>query len=228
MSETNLLPPDGFRQRGYEPKGTRLLMVRHGEAFANALGIAGGPIGDGGLTALGRAQAEALATRLRRTNELAKASAFYTSTLPRAIETGEIIRPALGVDLTPVTDESLCELNVGEADGLTWDEIVARFPPVDWDVDPDAPCAPGGESLLGIYDRCAAAFNRLIARHPGELVVMVVHGGVIEQALKVYQGLPGTVRLRLRSEHCSMSEFEFDGEYRRLLRYNDLSPMGDS
>ena len=95
MSEEDRLPPEGFRQRGPRPSGTRLLMVRHGESRANADGVAGGPIGDGGLTDLGRRQARALAERLARSRELDGASALYTSTLPRAIETAEIVRASL-------------------------------------------------------------------------------------------------------------------------------------
>ncbi len=226
MSGEERLPPEGFRQRGALPTGTRLLMIRHGESFANEQGRAGGPLGDGGLTDRGRAQARALAARLARTGELAAASAFYTSTLPRAIETGAIVLPAIGAKLSAVTDESLEELGVGEADGLTWEEIAQRYEAPDWNVDPYALNVPGGESLMGFFERCALAIDRLVARHPAELVVLVVHGGFIEQALKVYQGVGGAVRLRPRIEFCSMSEFEFDGERRRLLRYNDLSPMG--
>jgi probable phosphoglycerate mutase len=220
------LPPEGFRQRGAAPTGTRLLMIRHGESVANETGLAGGPLGDGGLTARGRAQAPALAARLSMTGELSAASALYTSTLPRAIETGAIVLPAVGVKLTAVADESLGELGVGEADGLTWEEIADRYVAPDWNADPFARNVPGGESLIEFFDRCVGAIDRLVVRHPRALVVLVVHGGFIEQALKIYQGLSGEVRLRPRIEFCSMSEFEFDGERRRLLRYNDLSPMG--
>ena len=65
-SEDKRLPPAGFRQRGPKPTGTRLLLIRHGESYANADGLAGGPIGDGGLTPLGRRQAQALVDRLAR------------------------------------------------------------------------------------------------------------------------------------------------------------------
>jgi probable phosphoglycerate mutase len=160
------------------------------------------------------------------TGELSAARAFYTSTLPRAIETGAIILPAIGAKLVAVADESLGELAVGEVDGLTWEEIAARYVAPDWDVDPHVRNVPGGESLMEFFDRCTRAIDRLVARHPGELVVLVVHGGFIEQALKIYQGLSGQVRLRPRIENCSMSEIEFDGPRRRLLRYNDLSPTG--
>lgn len=226
MSLDELLPPEGFRQRGTVPTSTRLLMIRHGECVANERGLAGGPLGDGGLTDRGRAQARSLAARLSVTRELSSASAFYTSTLPRAIETGDIVRPAIGATLSAVADESLSELGVGEADGLTWSEIADRYESPDWDKDPFERNVPAGESLMEFFERCVAAIDRLVARHPRELVVLVVHGGFIEQAMKIYQGLGGEVRLRPRIGYCSMSEIEFNGERRRLLRYNDLSPMG--
>lgn len=226
MSLAELLPPEGFRQRGPLPTGTRLLMIRHGEAVANARGLAGGPLGDGGLTELGRRQAGALARRLNVTRELASASALYTSTLPRAIETGAIVRTAINPELVAVADDSLCELGVGEADGMTWTQIAERYPLPDWDRDPSQLNVPGGESLLEFFQRCVDAIDRVVARHPHELVVLVVHGGFIEQAMKLYQGLAGGVRLQARIEHCSMTEIEFDGARRRLLRYNDLSPIG--
>jgi probable phosphoglycerate mutase len=224
-AEDRRLPPAGFRQRGPKPSGTRLLLIRHGESYANANGLAGGPIGDGGLTPLGRRQAEALAQRLRTSHELAKATALYTSALPRAIETGEIVSRALPEGLTPVVDETLNEISVGEGDGLAWAEYVERYGAPDWDLDPDALTAPGGESLLGFYERCREAIERLVARHPHELVVVVCHGGFIEQAMKMYQEVKPEVRLRPRIENCSMTEIEFRDGWRRLLRYNDRAPL---
>lgn len=225
MNEDSLLPPEGFRQRGPLPTGTRLLMIRHGESRANAEGLAGGHKGDGGLTDLGRRQARALRDRLAMSRELAGASAFYTSTMPRAIETGEIVRTALAKSLEPFTDESLCEISVGDGDGLTWAAFTERFGTPNWDIDPNQITAPGGESLLGFFERCREVFARLVVRHPGELVVIVAHGGVIEQAMKIYQGLDGSIRLRPRIENCSMTEIEFSEGRRRLLRYNDLAPL---
>ena len=224
MSEDSLLPPLGFRQRGPLPSGTRLLMVRHGESQANARGLAGGHVGDGGLTELGRRQAAALAGRLEMSRELDGASAFYTSTMPRAIETGDYLRRAL-MPIEPVEDADLCEISVGEGDGLTWAEFTERFGSPDWDVDPYQITAPGGESLMSFYERCRLAIERLVASHPGELVVLVVHGGFIEQAMKVYLGVAGHVRLKPRIENCSMTEIEFNGDRRRLLRYNDRVPL---
>ncbi len=224
-NEDQRLPPSGFRQRGPKPSGTRLLLIRHGESYANANGLAGGPLGDGGLTPLGQRQAQSLVARLTMSGELSKTTALYTSALPRAVETGEILRAALPTGLVPVVDESLNEISVGEGDGLPWAQYVERYGAPDWDLDPDALTAPGGESLLGFYERCRAAIERLVERHPHELVVVVCHGGFIEQAMKLYQGVAPDVRLRPRIENCSMTEIEFRDGWRRLLRYNDRAPL---
>jgi broad specificity phosphatase PhoE len=226
VSLADRLPPEGFRQRGPVPTGTRLVLIRHGECVANEKGLAGGALGDGGLTVLGRSQAEALAHRLTLTGELRAANAFYTSTLPRAIETGAIVFAAIHPDIVPARDEDLGELHVGEADGLTWTEIEARFELPDWETNPGQRNVPGGESLLDFFARAKGVIDKIVAAHPGELVVIVSHGGLIEQAMKIYQGLDGADRLRPRIEHCSMTEIEFHDGAMRLLRYNDLSPIG--
>ncbi len=220
-----LSPPEGFRTRGDPPTGTRLVLIRHGEAYCNARGVVGGPLGCGGLTELGRAQARALCERLAMSREFDDAVALYTSVLPRSIETAEIIAPALPSHLAAVPDCDLCELHPGEADGMTWAQMSAAFGGPDWDEDPDTPFAPGGESWTGFYERCRRAFGVIAARHPGQRVIAVVHGGVIEQAMKLVEEAAPSRRLGLRTENCSMTEIEFVGTRPRLLRYNDLAPL---
>ena len=218
-------PPPGFKIGGDEPTGTRLVLVRHGEAQCNARGVIGGPLGDGGLTDAGRAQAAQLRERLVRTRELDNVSALYSSVLSRAIETAALLAPGLPAGLTAQADCDLCELHPGEADGLTWAEFVDRYSVPDWDNDPYTALAPGGESWAGFYERCTTAFERLVKHHPGERVVLVVHGGVVEQAMKAVLGAAPHDRLRLRPANCSMTEIEYEDGAARLLRYNDVSPL---
>ncbi|MDE3146501.1 MAG: histidine phosphatase family protein [Acidobacteriota bacterium] len=215
-------PPQGFRTSGDEPRGTRLVLVRHGEAGCNVAGVVGGPLGCTGLTALGRAQANSLAQRLAFTHEFDDALAAYSSVLARAEETAAIVTKGMGLEV--VADCDLCELHPGLADAMTWDEMIAHFGGPDWDLDPTTPFAPQGESWTGFYERCERAFRRLSDQHPEGLVLLFVHGGVIEQAMKWAMGAPAHARLRLRTEHCSLTEIEiFQGEV-RLLRYNDRAP----
>lgn len=225
MSHDPVLPPDGIRQRGPVVSGTQLILIRHGESVANSSGVAGGMLGDGGLTALGRLQVRTLSTRLTMTGELNVATAFYTSVLPRAHATAVLLVPALPSRLALVTLENVDELRVGEGDGLSWSEFAERFNPPNWDINPHLENAPGGESLLSFYERVTSTLALVAERHLGEMVVVVCHGGVIEQAVKWSLGVEPGRRLQSRIEHCALTEIEVRGEYRRLLRFNDQSPL---
>ena len=211
--------------------GTRLAIIRHGEAFANVDSVIGGHKGCRGLTARGVAQAEILAARLVRTGELAGAAALWTSLLPRAIETAAILAPALGVSHVEQSC-SFCERHPGEADGLTWAEYEARYQrrglPGD---DPEFPTSPGGESWIGFLDRAAAALTSVAVNFPGQLVVVVSHGGVIDSSMIRFLGLAehGNV-VRLHPGNTSITEWHHTGSRWRLVRYNDaahLAGLGD-
>jgi probable phosphoglycerate mutase len=204
---------------------TRLVLVRHGEADCNARGIVGGHQGCRGLSPLGVVQAEALRARWEATGEMRQASAFYASVLPRAIQTAEIIAPALGrLELT--TDCNLCELHPGESDGMTWEEFTRVYPPPDFTADPDRPLSPGGESWSAFLRRVDTALRAMADRHGGETVVVACHGGVVNASLVAFLGLAhdGT-RLDLRTRNTSITEWERqDGKW-RLLRYNDIAHL---
>ena len=212
-------PPPGLRTSGDEAHATRLVLVRHGEAECNVAGIVGGPRGCTGLTELGREQAVALAERIELSHEFDVAVAAYSSVLARAKETASIVTRSL--NLVASEDCDLCELHPGRADAMYWDEMIVNFGAPDWDKDPSEPFAPDGESWAGFYERCVVAFLRLSDAHPDAQVLLFAHGGVIEQAVKFAMGVPGAARLRLRTEHCSLTEIEIDHGDVRLLRYND-------
>lgn len=236
LTASALAPPDGVRtQSDPRPGSTRLVLIRHGEAVCNVSGVCGGVVGCRGLTERGREQVDALGRRLAESGELAGVDALYASILPRAIETAARLAPALARPGRPrrpgrsapvvMTECALCELHPGEADGLSWDEFSARFGPVDWDSDPDRPIAPGGESWTGFVRRVDAALDVLWTRHPGQLVVVATHAGVIEASLlaklPVAGGLDGA-RLRLRTEHASLTTWEVSDGRWLLLGYNDV------
>lgn len=167
-------------------EGTRIVLVRHGESRAQELGVVGGHAGCRGLSDLGRRQVEALAERLAGTGELAGATALYSSVMPRAVETAVILAPALGVD-APEQDCAFCEHHPGEGDGLTWDEFNRRWPMTDWSV--HARRDPGGETFAEMGERVAVGLDGLVARHPGETVVVACHGGVVAWSMLRWFGI---------------------------------------
>jgi probable phosphoglycerate mutase len=229
-------PPAGIRTvPPFSPTATRLVLIRHGEAVCNVSGVCGGTIGCQGLTDTGRRQVELLRDRLLASGELADADVLYASLLPRAIETAELLAPALAPDLPGggrgpvpelVTECGVCELHPGESDGLTWTEYAERFGPLDWDLEPDRPIAPGGESWTGFVNRVATTLDVLAARHVGQLVVVACHAGVVEASLlaklPVAGGLDGA-RMGLRTRHASMTTWEVDPGRWTLLGYNDFA-----
>src|SRR5512135_227638 len=103
----------------------RLLLVRPGETEWKAVGRLQGH-SDIPLNDTGRAQAKELAARLAAHG----ISRVWTSDLARARETGAIIAAHLGLG-EPVIETDLRERRFGIFEGLTRDEIAARYP-VEW------------------------------------------------------------------------------------------------
>ncbi len=206
--------------------GTRLAIIRHGEAVCNAEGFVGGPRSCRGLTALGVRQCEALAARLVATDELGGAAALLTSELPRAYQSAAILAPAFA-GLVPERSAALGERLPGEADGLSWVELSRRYgrssTPGD---EPDLPLSPGGESWVEFVDRAAGALFGIARQHPGALVVVVSHGGVIDASLIRFLGLSGHGNgVRLHADNTSITEWRHTGRRWRLVRYNDAAHL---
>ena len=209
-----------------EPGATRIVLVRHGESRCNVDGIVGGRRGCTGLSEQGAEEVGALAARLVRSGELAGTTALYASSLPRAIETAEILRAALesgsgGVALPIRVEPELCEIDPGQADGLSWREVFDRFGPFDFD-DVSRSAVPGCESWVDFVGRAAAAVVHLADVHPGQLVVVACHGGIVEASmLRLLPLADGVARLNLKTKNASMTEWERAGGRWTLLRYND-------
>lgn len=204
---------------------TRLLLVRHGQSVAQAEGIVGGPTGCRGLSELGRHQVERLRERWRNTGTTA--DVLLTSTLPRAIETAEILNEVLG-GLAIERIEALCEIVPGECDGMPWAEFEEQFRGGDYHWDPYQPTSPGGESWVEFQGRVAGAIASIAERHAGRTVVAAVHGGVVEGSLVHFLGLPKDAGNVLQTANGSVTEWEQLGpgtgwrrDGWRLVRFND-------
>lgn len=216
-------PPKGIRTIGELPEpACQLLLVRHGQAAANVSGRFGGPTGCEGLSDLGRSQVRQLADRWRGRGTVPRGAVLVSSDLARAIETADLLAPALTDPRRLDPNPALAELRPGEADGLTWPEYAERFGGVDWDVDPTTPIAPAGESWAQFTVRAVAGLEAVALAHLGETVVVATHAGVVESAMLHHCfGGPAGRRLGLRTEHASVTEFAVSEEGWFLVRYNE-------
>jgi broad specificity phosphatase PhoE len=206
----------------------RLILVRHGEAYAGFSGVIGGRTGCTGLTPHGRRQAEALRDHLSAFGRV-RADALVASELPRAIETAQIIAPGLGFE-TFAQHCDLCEVHTGEADGLEWTEYASRHGSFDMEAEPDRVFAPEGESWNSFHDRVRQMLHRLVAEYPGQTVVAVCHAGVIQATVRVLLGIPhpGT-GAQLRPTNTGLTEWEHDDSLGRwtLHAFNDAGHLLD-
>lgn len=205
--------------------GTRLLLVRHGHAFAGFQGIIGGPVGCAGLTELGRRQAEALRDHLAATDRV-RADVLVSSLIPRAVETAQIIAPGLGIDGFE-QDCDLCEVHTGEADGLEWAEWEARYGSFAMESEPDRVFAPGGDSWTTFHERVARALDHLSREHEGRTVVAVCHGGVIAASMRLLLGTDPDGHGRVQPSNTGITEWEWEPDPDRwtLHAFNDTAHL---
>ena len=211
---------------------TRLVLVRHGESAAQAGGFLAGHGACTGLSDRGRAQAQALASRLAE-GELGPVGALYASEMARAVETATIIGPALGL-AEPRIDCGVCELHPGDADGLTWAEIDERWPRgPDAAPDPDWLRVANAESWIDMRARVATSLDRIAHEHRGETVVIACHGGVVAHAMMHHLGIaPDAEVAWFVATNTSLTEFVLDdslSDWRQgrwgVARYNDAAHL---
>ena len=156
---------------------TTLILLRHGETEWNLTGRWQGQDANTLLTERGRQQAQVVARRLRSY----PIEAIYSSDLSRAFETAEIVGDMLGIE--PLPEPSLRESDIGAWTGLTWEDITIQFP--------DQVAAMfagqdirrgGGETYAELHKRLQGAVDAIIARHPGQTVLVVTHGAALRGA----------------------------------------------
>ena len=154
---------------------TRLVVVRHGETDWNVAQRIQGHT-DIPLNDTGRRQAAQAAAALAGEG----LAAVYSSDLARAHETASAIARAAG--LAVVADAALRERAFGHFEGVPFRELEQRHPEQvrRWRERDPGFGPEGGEVLRDFYARAVGAALRIAARHPGEAIALVAHGGVLD------------------------------------------------
>ena len=164
---------------------TRMILVRHGETEWNKIrrfqGVTDIPLNDRGRIQAGYAR-EALANT--------HIDAVYASPLSRAVETASIICRDHAVD-TIHREPGFMEQNVGDWEGLTYEEITARWPDEldDWLYNPARLQIPKGERFAEVQQRAVSAFWRVADAHPGQTVLIASHMVCLSTILDHFAGV---------------------------------------
>jgi alpha-ribazole phosphatase len=194
----------------------RLILVRHGKTAWNAQaryqGRADLPLSDAG-----RRQAAMLARRLARE----EIDAVYASDLQRAWEMAVTVAAPHGL---PVRAEPrLLEMDFGDWEGLTYDEVQERYPQAlaAWEADPLNMAPPGGETLAHVVARVQSLLDDIVRIHPDHTVVLVAHGGPLRVLLCIVMGLDPRAHWQFRLDVASLSELYLYDEGAVLTGLND-------
>lgn len=194
---------------------TRLCLVRHGETAWNTERRLQGHL-DVPLNEVGAAQAEATARSL----DGRRFAAIYCSDLARARQTAAAAAAPLGIALQ--TEPRLRERHYGAFQGLTYAEAQARHPEAYARFharDPEFAFPDGGESLAAFAARIIGVLTTLAERHPGEEVLIVTHGGVLDVAHRVATGKPLDAPRDFAILNAALNWLEFEGGVWRLLSW---------
>jgi broad specificity phosphatase PhoE len=154
----------------------QLLLVRHGETLWNQERRIQGLYADSPLSPLGQEQAQKTAEFL----SLFPFDALYSSTLPRARETAEILAKAHPLKPKPILHAGLGEMHYGEWEGKTAEELQRPFPKTIHTPEEFQFTCPQGESYQQAFERFFQAIQDISQESfSHKKVVIVSHGMVI-------------------------------------------------
>jgi 2,3-bisphosphoglycerate-dependent phosphoglycerate mutase len=218
--------PREYRQSRFTrpPGSCEILLVRHGES---APYVEGTPLplvdgqSDPPLHPDGERQAEQVADRLVSTGE--PISAVYVTTMQRTRQTAAPLLARLGLE--PIVEPDLREVHLGDWEGGEFRRHMLENDPIAvevaaqgrWDV------IPGAEPNEAFQTRVRGGIERIAAAHVDEVVVAVVHGGVIGQVLSIATGATGFSFVG--ADNASISHVVVTPERWVVRCYNDTSHL---
>jgi broad specificity phosphatase PhoE len=202
---------------------TKILLVRHGHVAGISPERFRGRA-DLPLTPEGRAQAEATARRICASW---RPAAVYVSPLSRCRDTGAAIGRPFG--LAPIPLDGLVDIDYGAWQGLTPDEVRARWPSEleFWHRAPDRVTLPSGETLQKVEDRVAATLQAVHQAHGQETVVMVGHDSVNRVLLMHVLGVPLSKYWHIRQSPCAINEIDLDEHGFFIITVNQTDHLRD-
>jgi phosphoserine phosphatase len=196
----------------------KILLTRHGhvdgiepERFRGRQPLA--------LTALGRAEAGAVA---RRIAGAWRPSHIYASPMERSIKTAEAIAAACGIS-TVEASQDLNDIDYGAWQFKTFTEARAENGALfdAWFATPHLVRFPGGEALQDLAARTANALRLVLARHRDDIVVIVGHDSVNRALLLQLLDLPLSSYWRLAQSPCCLNEIDIAGGNVCVQRINE-------
>ncbi len=180
----------------------RVVLVRHA-----AVAEAGSFLGqrDVALSPVGRRQLRSLGAKLSKYG----IQAIYSSDLQRARSTAVAAARKLGLDVE--IRKGLREMHFGSWEGLSWRQIVRRFPGLArrWQQRFPDQVVAGAERFEQFSRRVKRVLRDIVSWNIGRCVLVVTHAGVIRAALASALGIPARNAFRLAQDSCAVNVVEY-------------------
>ncbi len=142
----------------------------------------------------------------------------YSSDLKRAYKGAKIFADALGLDVIKLKE--LREVKQGIFEGLTYDEIIEKYPDeakkkfsdyVNYRV-------KDGESLKDAFERVIPCIKKIMSKN--ENVIVVAHGGINMLILNYCLNMDLKDFFRIQQDFGCMNEIEFIDNFIKVIRMN--------
>ena len=200
----------------------RLTILRHGETDWNASQRIQGQQ-DVPLNERGLAQAQAAAAYLQ-TQDF---DALYSSDLRRAVDSALPVSRALNVSIQ--TDKNLREWKLGILEGLLRTEAAEQHPQVYQIYNQQQPdgLIPQGETIRERYQRSTQAIEALCAKHPEQQVLLVTHGGILDNWYRYVNQIPLEAPRDWVLNNAGISQFEKHQGQWSMLTWSETGHLAD-
>ena len=202
---------------------TRCYLVRHAQTAWNGENRIQGH-SDTPLSSVGRQQAERLGARFASHH----VRGIFTSALQRSRQTAAAIAAGNGHGVSPVVEPDLAEIHLGAWEGLTPEEVDARFPHAyrQWQRRPSSVVIPDGEPLAVFRARARNTLAKILAGVGDGEYVVVSHGGVIAAWLADALGADYDLVIRqLRLDNAGVTALEFGAGPPHVLWVNSTTHL---
>ena len=198
---------------------TTVYFIRHGQSVANLAHVFAGHT-DVPLTALGQQQAACTADFLANV----PFSAFYSSDLRRAYDTGDAVAQQRGMSTNKHV--GLREVFAGDWEGLSYSDI-SRLYPQNYDVwihrIGEAVCN-NGESVAQLQQRVSSAVSEIVAQHPNETICIATHATPIRVLECLWTNTPlSQMHMIPWVSNASVTIAEYETPNKGALKARDLS-----
>lgn len=200
-----------------------LYLIRHGATehnLAKPPRLQGSGV-NGPLSETGREEAR----RVARALAVRKLAAVYSSPMLRAMQTAKAIAKTQELKVTTV--DSFVEINVGNWENRSWDEIEQTEPEAyaNFKSNPAKHGYPGGETLVDVINRVEPTLEELLQTHVGKEIAVVAHSMVNRVLVGTTLGLSPSQSYKVVQANCGLNVIQWRARKRKMVSVNGIGHL---